>query len=327
MTPQPPDERNHAAMSDQNRSERECYGIRVELVTDPDALPIVDQFFGPPATVFADSGTRLHLEITVSDEPPAGPTTEPPHNADVLKADPIVIDTGGSRAVVDPAAWKATVTLARADLDNPVVWGRWILERLFLYLVCRSERHYPLHTGAVRIDGRTALVSAPTGVGKSTFTYWAAHRGAVLCGEDIMVRHLDEAEPRVWGHPRVTYLSPDLIARCPELNTAQRTEIDGGRKYRLGLTDVPTLELSPAARPDAVVFLTQGEPSLRDLDLDEAVERSRDDFSTAKSDPGLLAAVETDLRTALGGLPVWELGLSLDLDATHDLLRTALGAR
>ncbi|MFD7626288.1 hypothetical protein ACFV7Q_09605 [Streptomyces sp. NPDC059851] len=314
-------------MRDQNRSQRECYGIRVDLLTDPDALPLVDEFFGPPATAFADSGTRLDLEITVSDEPPARPSTEPPHNAEVLTADPIVIDTGGSRAVIDPTAWKATVTLARTDLDDPVVWGRWILERLFLYLVCRSERHYPLHTGAIGIDGRTALISAPTGVGKSTFTYWAAHRGAVLYGEDIMVRHLDEAEPLIWGHPRVTYLSPDLIARCPELDAVPRAGIDGGRKYRLGLTGAPGLELDPAARPDAVVFLTQGEPSLRDLDLDEAVERSRGDFSTAKSDPALLTEVETDLRTVLGGLPVWELGLSLDLDATYDLLRTALNTR
>ena len=318
-------------MSATHRSRRECYGIEIDLLAAPEALPLVEEFFGPsPDTrdgslpAFAGSGAELRLEIEVSDLPPAAPTSEPPHNEAALMGDPVVIDTGGSRAVIDPGGWSARVVLSRADLNDSIVWGRWILERLFLYLVCRSDRHYPLHTGAIEIDGRGALVTAPTGVGKSTFTYWASHRGAVLCGEDIMVRHLDGGAGLVWGHPRVTYLAPDLIARCPELDQAPRAEVDGGRKYRLSLADSPGRRLRSALRPDAVVFLAHGEPSIRVLDLDEAVERSRDDFSTAKSDPALLAAVEADLRASLAGLPVWELGLSLDLDASYDVLSKAL---
>ncbi|MFC6092292.1 hypothetical protein [Saccharothrix lopnurensis] len=303
---------------------RECYGFRVVCSVHPEAREAVDLFFGvaePPASA---PEVRLTFEVTDG----AGvPTVDPPHTLEVIASDPITIDTGNSRAVVEPDGWRATVTLARGDLDDQVVWGRFILERLFLYLVCRSPRHYPLHAGAVGVDGQVALVSAPTGTGKSTFSFWCLERGADLAGEDIMVRHLDDEPGVVWGYPRAVYLDRATIDRATVLDGALISEIDEGRKSRVRLPDALSDRLRPRARPEAAVFLVRdGSTGTRPLGVTEAVELCRGDFATGKTDQAVLAAVEADLRGLLAGLPVHEFSLSEDLDECFDGMRALLRA-
>ncbi|MFD8783567.1 HAD-IIIC family phosphatase [Kitasatospora sp. NPDC059599] len=310
-------------------SVHEVYGHRVECSYDSAARGVVRDFFGPESAVpdapAAGHERTVRLAFDVQDGP-AVAAVNPPHNLEVMTGDPIVIDTASSRCVLDPAALSGTVTLARADLDDSQVWGRWILERLFLYLVCRHPRSYPLHAGAVEVAGRTAVLTAAAGVGKSTFTYWALHRGARLVGEDILARNMDEPEGVLWGYPRALYLSPDMIARSEVLREASATSIEGGAKSRV--TVPPALEerLTTRARPDALVFLVRGESGgLRGLDVEQALERCREDYATAK-DAQQCAAVEEDLRGLLAGLPLWEFEVSADLDESYDRLHAALAA-
>ncbi len=303
---------------------KECYGFRVVCSVHPEAREVVEAFFGPGEP--PSSAPEVHLEFNVVDGT-GGPSVNPPHTLEVIAADPITIDTGTSRAVIVPDTWSATITLARTDLGNQIVWGRWMLERLFLYLVCRSSRHYPLHAGAVGLDGEVALVSAPTGTGKSTFSFWCLHRGAELHGEDIMVRHMDDPSGAVWGYSRAVYLDPETIARADELCGAVISEVEVGEKARVRLPSPLWGRLRARACPDAVVFLVRnGSTGVRELSVDEAVERCRDDVATGKSDPAVLAAVEADLRSLLADLPVREYSLAGDLDECFDgfgaLLRT-----
>jgi hypothetical protein len=227
--------------------------------------------------------------------------------------------------MLDPGAGVIELALGRGDLDNQIVWGRWILERLFLYLVCRSPRHYPLHAGAIAIDGQVAILGAGGGVGKSTFTFWALHRGAELVGEDILVRHMDDLPGMLWGYPRALYLAPEMIARSDELARAWITEVDGGRKCRVTIPESMAARLRPGARATGMVFLTRGRPGAapRPLEVDEAVERCREDFATGKDGPAAME-VEADLRQLLHPLRIWELEVSDDLDESYDRLRAAL---
>ncbi len=301
----------------------ECYGFRVECEFDLAASGVLERFFGAPPEE-PPRGTTLRLTVRVRDSDAA--TVEPPHTLEVIAADPIIIDAGSSHAVLEPQAWRADVTLACTDLDDPIVWGRWLFERLFLYLVCRSPRHYPLHAGAIAADGRVAAISAATGVGKSTFTWWAHRRGAQLLGEDILVRHLDDPLVRLWGYSRALYLSGDILDASPELAGAERAPVDGGGKYRV---ETPCPPPAGPVSPSCLVFLARDgdpQPRIRRLDSAEGVERSRSDFSTAKNDPAVLAAVSADLLAGLEALPVFELALAPDLDASYELLRSALQA-
>lgn len=307
---------------------RECYGFRVVCSVHPEAREVVGRFFGAgsPEAALPESAQVVRLTFDVVDGTGV-PSADPPHTEEVIAADPITIPTGNSRAVISPGEWSATITLARGDLGDQIVWGRWILERLFLYLVCRSPRHYPLHAGAIGLDGQVALVSAPTGTGKSTFSFWCLHRGAELLGEDIMVRHMNDPSGTVWGYPRVVYLGPDTIARSGELDPALITEIDGGKKCRVQLPETLSGRLRSQTRADSVVFLVRdGSTGVRELSVDEAVERCRDDFATGKPDAAVLAAVEADLRSLLEALPLREFSLSGDLDECFDGMHALMRA-
>lgn len=300
----------------------ECYGFPVRVTADPAAESMLSDAFGP---VLADPDAHRHaagpvvrLTVTVGDGD--APTVEPPHNAQVLKADIITIDTGASRATIDPARWTVEMTIARRDLADPVVWGRWMLERIFLYLVCRSPRHYPMHAGGLRVDGRTALVCGPTGMGKSTFTTWAMRRGATLLGEDIMVRHLDDPPGVFWGYPYAVYLTPELLDGHPQLAQAPRAAVDGGAKYRVTVPAVAHGRTDSLADVDATVVLNRGSDEIRRVTFDDVVEQWRDDYAAGKDAPEVVAAIETDLRRCLADRPVWELSASSDLDTAYDLV-------
>jgi hypothetical protein len=307
-----------------HESVRQIYGMRVRCTADPRAVQVLDAFFGAPPPQAEQVGEPdLRLTVRVSDEA-AGPSVDPPHTEEVIAADPITIDTGGSRAVIDPPGATATVELSVRDLDDPIVWGRWIFERMALYLVCRSPRRYPLHAGAFTVDGHQVVVSGPTGMGKSTFTHWALRRGAQLVGEDIMVRDVEDAPGRLWGYPHALYLSPEQLSESPDLAGADTAAVNGGEKYRVTLPAQLSSRLATAVTPTSVVFLARGDATVRPLTVDDAVERCRDDFATGKSDPAVLAAVEADLRRLLTGLPIWELAASPDLDASYDALLSTL---
>ncbi|MGX6607629.1 hypothetical protein ACWKSP_36715 [Micromonosporaceae bacterium Da 78-11] len=303
---------------------RQIYGIEIRCTTDPRAAGVVDAFFGPPVPPRGGTWPSLRLTVDVVDHA-AAPTTEPPHTEEVIAADPIVIDTGGSRCVLDPLTATAAVTFAAADLSDPIVWGRWVFERLTLYLVCRSARLYPLHAGAFVLDGHAIAVSGPTGMGKSTITHAALRRGAEMVGEDILVRdRYDDVAGRLWGYSRALYLSPDRLAESSILDGAVTAAVAGGEKYRVTVPAAPQTRLRPAIVPDDIVFLDRGEATVRPLGVDEAVERCRDDYPTGKHDPAVLAAVEADLRALLGGRRIWELAMSADLDESLDTLLSVL---
>ncbi|MFJ8716854.1 HAD-IIIC family phosphatase [Streptomyces violaceus] len=314
--------------ADRIHSVHECYGYRVECSYDVAARGVVRDFFGPALADDALTGAHsstVRLSFAVQD----GASTEPvnpPHNLNVMTGDPIVIDTASSRCVFDPSTASGELTLARADLDSSAVWGRWILERLFLYLICRSPRSYPLHAGAIEAEGRVAVLTAAAGVGKSTFTYWALHRGARLVGEDILARNMDEPGGALWGYPRALYLTPEMIARSKALQDATAVPIENGAKCRVTVPETLEDRLLSRARPSCLVFLVRGEGGApRELDMAEALDRCRDDYATAKN-ADEVAAVEEDLRALLAGLPLWEFEVSDDLDESYDRLHAALTA-
>ncbi|GGW16459.1 hypothetical protein GCM10018980_19250 [Streptomyces capoamus] len=314
--------------ADRLHSVHECYGYRVECSYDVATRGVVRDFFGPAVAEDALTGAHsrtVRLALSVQDGPAFEPVN-PPHNLAVMTGDPILIDTVSSRCVFDPTSGSGELTLARADLENSAVWGRWILERLFLYLICRSPRSYPLHAGAVEVDGRVAVLTAAAGVGKSTFTYWALHRGARLVGEDILARNMDEPGGALWGYPRALYLTPEMIARGTGLQDATAAPIENGTKCRVTVPETLEDRLLPRARPSCLVFLVRGEGAApRELDIDEALDRCREDYATAKDAEGV-AAVEEDLRALLAGLPLWEFEVSEDLDESYDRLHAALVA-
>ncbi|MFC7817148.1 hypothetical protein ACIF9R_15945 [Streptomyces sp. NPDC086080] len=311
----------------------EFYGYRVTCTAPDEAWAVITRLFGAPLAVAADEpeetgpwhgAATVELTVEVTDghgRETVPPPYFPPH-WDTL--DEIVIDTGGSTAAVAPARHTIHLALSRDDLDDPIVWGRWLVEKAFLILTLRSDRHYGLHAGALSVAGRAALVTADSGVGKSTFTAWGLLRGAHFAGEDAMMRHLDDPEGRFWGYPRVGYLDPALVKGRPELAEARTAPVPARDKHRLEWPAAFESRLQPAVRPQALLILTREHREVRPVRVVDALESCRSDFAAGKQDPVVLARVEDDLREQLSGMAVFEFGLSPDLDANHARLASVL---
>ncbi|GGS59210.1 hypothetical protein [Streptomyces violaceus] len=306
----------------------EFYGYRVACTAPPEAEAVIGRLFGAPLppddaarSPWTPDTVHLSIELTDTDREPVPPPYFPEH-WDI--SDEVVLDTGSSRAVITPARWTVRVTLARSDLDNPIVWGRWLVEKAFLVLTLRSDRHYGLHAGALSVDGRAALVTADSGVGKSTFTAWGLFKGADFAGEDAMMRHIDDTEGRFWGHPRCAYLDPALIKSRPELADAPATPVPARDKSRIEWPALYEGRLRPAVRPRALLVLTRDHETVRPLPVEAALDLCRSDFAAGKESPAVRERVESDLRALLSGMAVVEFGLSADLDANFARLAAML---
>jgi hypothetical protein len=68
------------------------------------------------------------------------------------------------------------------------------------------------------------------------------------------------------------------------------------------------------------LFLRRGEHAPRELSVEEAVERTREDFATAKLDPAVEARVAEDVARQLADMRIHEFAISPDLEANHRAL-------
>ncbi|MBY8884734.1 hypothetical protein K7472_07730 [Streptomyces sp. PTM05] len=307
----------------------EFYGYRIACTAPADAEPVVRRLFGPPSAPaphapWSGADTiRLSFEITDVDHDAVPPPYFPPHWD---TRDEIVLDTRSSTATVSLAARAVHVRLARSDLGNPIVWGRWLVEKAFLIMTLRSNRHYGLHAGALEVEGRGALVTADSGVGKSTFTAWGLFQGATFIGEDAMMRHIEDPEDRFWGYPRCGYLDPAVAKTRPELADAPAAPVPARDKCRLEWPASFEERLVTAVRPHALLILTRDHQEIRPVGVDEVVELCRSDFEAGKLRAEDRALAEDDLRARLASMALLEFGLSSDLKANYARLATTLQA-
>ena len=303
----------------------ECYGFAVDCRADESAAAVVRRFFGPDRSD-RGAGSRLRVGIEVRDRGGPAPTTPRYFPAGWELADPVVIDLGRSAAEVSPAAGTIRIGLHPADLADPIVWGRWLLEKSFLITALRSERHYGLHAGAVTLSGLPVLVAADSGVGKSTFVAWALRHGAGFTGDDAMIRHLGETPGGFWGYPRAAYLSPDTIAGWPELAGAATAPVPGRDKTRVEWPPALAGRLSSRVRPAAMLFLTRDHHEIRRLDAGQAADRCREDYTAGKTGAGGRRRLEEDVLAQFAGLRLVEFGLTADLDRNLANLAELLAA-
>lgn len=295
------------------RTTHECYGFAVDCRADEPAAPAVRRFFGPDGGG-GRAGSRLQVLIEVRDRGGSAPTTPRYFPPGWERNDPVTIDLGRSGAEISPAAGTVRIGLHPADLSDPIVWGRWLLEKAFLITALRSDRHYGLHAGAVTRHGRSVLVAADSGVGKSTFVAWALRHGAGFTGDDAMIRHLDDVPGRFWGYPRAAYLSPDAVAGWPELAGATAVPVPGRDKARVEWPPALAARLSSPIRPAAMLFLTREHHEVRRLDPGQAADRCREDYTAGKPGASARRRVEDDVRAQLVDLRLVEFGLTANLN-------------
>jgi hypothetical protein len=212
-----------------------------------------------------------------------------------------VIELGSSRAIVSYDDMSIRLELSAADVANQVVWGRFLLEKALLMLTLRSERHYALHGGGLSIGDRAAVVTAPGGVGKSTFLANALRRGARFIADDALVRHLDDPEPRFWGYERAAHVSPSILQGWSELTEAIADPVPGRDKLRVEWPTRLRDCLRSCMWPTAFLFLTRAHTEVRALSVDEGLSLCREDYLTGKQTRKVSSVREDAPQHAVAG--------------------------
>jgi hypothetical protein len=116
--------------------------------------------------------------------------------------------------------------LARAALiQYPALWWAGV------------EGRAPLHASACTVEGSTPLVTAPSGVGRSTFVLQVLAEGGTATGDNLSA-----------GDGTTVFGLAEPI----------RVEGGSGRRMPHGRQEVPMRQRAPSLEPDSVIVLTRG---------------------------------------------------------------------
>jgi hypothetical protein len=238
-------------------------GVRVRYETNsPDVIAIAESSLGfwrvlerEPALI---EPARALIRIVVADgsEGVRDADVHAPLRYHVPDAERVIAATPGSIAIADRRRAEgliyATSELVR-DRDH---FRYGMLEGTSLALLSRYGRT-PLHAAALVREGSALLLTARSGVGKSTTAYAAARAGLKVLAEDLVFVQ-DQPELRVWGWPGALHLPPESVVHFPELEgSGARVLANGKLKLAIRARDLRALPELPVVRRAGICLLTR----------------------------------------------------------------------
>jgi hypothetical protein len=132
-----------------------------------------------------------------------------------------------------------------------------------------------VHATCLSFQGRTALICAPSGVGKSTLTYACLKRGFQLVSEDAVFANA-QPDLRFYGTGRWLRLLEDVKCFFPELSALQPKRFGNGKtKIELEVGAFFPNATKAFAQPDLLFFLERSGEDLqvRHISQTEAPKR------------------------------------------------------
>lgn len=154
----------------------------------------------------------VRIEVVEGDEGPLSPDGHARVRYSCPDEARVVVETGASVAVSDPLRREAVARVTAGLVADRGHFRAEILEAVTLALLSHFDRH-PVHAAAMALNGRAALLAAPSGTGKSTLAYHCHLDGLDLLGDDH-VRVQLEPRVRVWGWPARVRLLADATAQA-----------------------------------------------------------------------------------------------------------------
>lgn len=174
----------------------------------------------------------------------------------------------GSHVSFDRASGGWQVSLPSGPVD---IWRLTDVEHMLSLVLTTGWRDLgwvPLHAGAVTRDGACAVLCAPSGGGKTTFTTSLLRRGWGSLGDDkLLLRCLDGAPPELRALVHSLNLFPHSVRWFPELDRIEELPAYSvwTDKRRVPMESVREGSALAAARPTHVVRVTRrdGEKGVR----------------------------------------------------------------
>lgn len=225
----------------------------------------------------------------------------------------LALEGGGISGWADAARREGWCTVPAALIDDAPALAEIVTDPLLLFLLTRAGRT-PIHASGVMIGGTAAILSGPSGTGKSTLALAAARRGLPVLSDDTV--YVEPGPPlRVWGFPRPIHV---FAEEAPAGD--HRHRLRGGKLKAAIPLPVPQL----AADRAVLVLLERGSRlAAKAADPAEALA------ALSALEPGfdlLRADTEAALR-ALSAAGTLRLTLTDDPQAAIDLLSERLAGR
>lgn len=222
--------------------------------------------YGPPPDRPGDPlALRVLVHAPASDAPPAA---KPVYRAHGHLFTVVLGPHDSGAADLARGVAFATVQPALVAAGWPLQWH--VISALALGMLGPARGYLPLHAACLERAGRSVLVHAPSGAGKSTFAYAAVRRGYRFVSDDSL--HVGGTpEPRVWGVPWQAQLLPDVARFFPELAGASpRLQASGEWKLDVDLARAGFGGVAPSAPLGPVLLLERRSGPTRIERLPEA---------------------------------------------------------
>jgi len=220
-------------------------GFAVEVITNEEAvLAIVDGCWGGLHQLHTNP--TLQIRIIVSEggaaECPPSPVLRAQHNLLSVVAD------ANNHAVCDLAHGLSLVWLNYAALQHPKYLCYHFIETAALVLINTSYA-IPIHAACVSRYGHGMLLTADSGVGKSTLSYACARAGWTFTSDDGSYLLCNADRPRVVGNCRQVRFRPSAKELFPELQGRDLTPRIQGKPS----IEIPTSELQLITAEQATI--------------------------------------------------------------------------
>ncbi len=204
----------------------------------------------------------------------AHPVDDGKPSAPIFRTDgPRIYQTTGrdSTLVVDRAQGCAYGYFSPSTLANPFFF-RWHFLELAVYVMLEWRGFLGVHAGALVRNGRSFMLRAPSGQGKSTLTYAGARRAFRILAEEVV--WIDTQRQLWWGAPWNVRLLPDAKELFPELSSIEPVlQPNGEWKLAVELERLWPGSTTVSVRPGGVILLRRcpgGKTRLKQLDFAEA---------------------------------------------------------
>ncbi len=123
----------------------------------------------------------------------------------------------------------------------------------------RREQWVPVHSAAVIKDGNCAIVCAPTGGGKTTFTAALIRRGWRTLGDDKLLLRLREGKPQLAALLHTFNLHPKTRDWFPEVGELERLPHYSActEKRKVRISGIWPGTVATSARPTVLILLNR----------------------------------------------------------------------
>lgn len=196
------------------------------------------------------------------------------------------------------------------------------------YFVLRARGFVGMHGAGLERDGRSVMLRAWQGTGKSTLAYACVRRGYHLLGEDVVWVHWDSPRQEWWGAPWTLSLLPDSQDFFPEFAGAATTVMSNGEHKILLELDRIAPDAAVVTTPPGILVFLERHAAARSEAVSLTPSQAYNRFvhplcePAGPSTPGYTTAAEQLLSR-----PAYLLRLGANLDAAVDELDRLLESR